>query len=359
MLQNTKRLDNLDLMKTIAILAVITLHTGLWEFSFGNKGFLLTDIVQYSFRILSQGVPIFLMVNGFLLFRKKDLVIKKHYLKTLKLFFLFLFWTGFLYLLSEISHGNISSVSISGIVKAIITANSSNAVTWYLQNLIAVYLVFPMLKLIYDKEASLFRILFIIVLFFTAGLSIINLLAEFSNVFISNNVFDKIILFENFLKRFSPVGNGWFLLFFMLGGSILLNYDNVKKRRVIYFFGGIVGVVAAVAFALVMSYKQRYIYNVNFVYSSFLMPVILVGLWMVAEGYSSKDFLINKIITSIGKNTLGIYLTHWIFIYLLRCFFVPEMFWQRLLFYLIVLVCSYFFSLFLRIIPGIRYFVTV
>ena len=47
MLQNTKRLDNLDLMKTIAILAVITLHTGLWEFSFGNKGFLLTDRLSH------------------------------------------------------------------------------------------------------------------------------------------------------------------------------------------------------------------------------------------------------------------------------------------------------------------------
>ena len=70
-MEQTKRMDNLDLMKALGILMVITIHVPLWK-----PEFMETDsvgrLVQYAFRIISEGVPIFVTINGLLLLKKKN-----------------------------------------------------------------------------------------------------------------------------------------------------------------------------------------------------------------------------------------------------------------------------------------------
>ena len=359
MTQNAKRLDNLDLMKTIAILLVISLHAALWKYEITNNFFSTPDIIQYSFRVLSQGVPIFLAVNGFLLFRKKKLDIKKHYLKTLKLLLLFVFWTALLYIIKEITNNNLNSISFTSVVNTIFEANSSNAVTWFLQSLIAVYLIYPMLKLLYDKEFLLFKILFVIVTIFTVCISILNLFKVSLDSLSLSSIAKEIGMTESFVIKFSPLANGWFLLFFMLGGMIYYNYEYFSRKRIFFILAGIISTSATIAFAIIMTLRTGIIYNPDFMYSTLFMPVCILGLWAITLKYKSKQLLINKLIRSFGKNTFGIYLTHWIFIYLLRYFYTPELFWHRLLFYISVVVLSYLFSLLLKIIPGVKHIVTV
>lgn len=68
-INNKKRYDNIDLLKFIAIFMVITLHVPLYFTDFINaKQF--PNIIQYSFRLVSEGVYIFIFVNGFLLINK-------------------------------------------------------------------------------------------------------------------------------------------------------------------------------------------------------------------------------------------------------------------------------------------------
>ena len=64
-----KRYIYIDYLKAIAIFMVLTLHTGLWHENFivlkSNISF-----VEYIFRLISEGVPIFILVNGFSYYQK-------------------------------------------------------------------------------------------------------------------------------------------------------------------------------------------------------------------------------------------------------------------------------------------------
>ena len=84
--------DNLDLLKVIGILLVVTLHVPLWSFDFIAEPS-VSHVLQYAMRLLSEGVPIFLMVNGYLLLGKQTFDFRKHLRKMVHLFLLFLLWS--------------------------------------------------------------------------------------------------------------------------------------------------------------------------------------------------------------------------------------------------------------------------
>ncbi len=59
-----KRVFGIDIIKGVAILLVVSLHSGLWRTDFWPSNS-FGRIIQYSFRLLAEGVPIFVMVHGF------------------------------------------------------------------------------------------------------------------------------------------------------------------------------------------------------------------------------------------------------------------------------------------------------
>ena len=76
-MEQTKRMDNLDLMKALGILMVITLHVPLWKPEF-METYSAGRLLQYAFRIISEGVPVFVTINGLLLLKKKNMNLKAH-----------------------------------------------------------------------------------------------------------------------------------------------------------------------------------------------------------------------------------------------------------------------------------------
>lgn len=62
-----ERFHNLDLLKVIAMVMVVSLHAGTWHVNFLENPS-PSVVLQYGARLLSEGVPIFVMVNGYLLF---------------------------------------------------------------------------------------------------------------------------------------------------------------------------------------------------------------------------------------------------------------------------------------------------
>ena len=83
-----KILIGLDYLKVLAILMVITLHVRLYRFDFIESGKLF-NVVQYALRLITEGVPLFLITNGFLLFRKEHINYKDIYKKAFYYFCLY------------------------------------------------------------------------------------------------------------------------------------------------------------------------------------------------------------------------------------------------------------------------------
>ena len=111
-----KRYANIDLLKTIAIIMVIALHSQLFitDFIKDNK---ISTYIQYFIRILCEGVAIFILVNGFLLINKKQFDFKKHLLKTLKIFAILVIWSIILTISIQLIYKE--PLKIIGIIKNI------------------------------------------------------------------------------------------------------------------------------------------------------------------------------------------------------------------------------------------------
>lgn len=150
-MQQSGRLWGLDALKAIAICMVVPLHTGLFHPDFiASPG--VQTFVQFAFRLLCEGVPIFFFVNGFLLFRKPGLDMEKHIRRTKKVAILLVVWTVLLIVAGMLKRRE--PMSLGGVVQAFVQTKigaPDTGVLWYLQTLIALYLLYPLFKIAWDS----------------------------------------------------------------------------------------------------------------------------------------------------------------------------------------------------------------
>lgn len=131
---NAKRYAYIDLIKTIAIIMVIILHSGLLKTDFMTLKS-VKSVIQYAIRIISEGVPLFVMVNGFLLLHKDKFELKKHLKKILKIFILLILWSIIYIIIETILMKGQFSIGL--IFKNVLTTDINNKYTgilWFLQN---------------------------------------------------------------------------------------------------------------------------------------------------------------------------------------------------------------------------------
>jgi surface polysaccharide O-acyltransferase-like enzyme len=136
-MRDKKRLDNLDLLKMIGIMMVLSLHVPLLypDFFEANTA---GRIIQYALRLVAEGVPLFMMVNGILLLKKSDFVFEKHMRKVLDIFKVFLVWAAIYIILNSLLQIPIEKLSFASFFRYIFYTNVGSQYTgvlWCLQNL--------------------------------------------------------------------------------------------------------------------------------------------------------------------------------------------------------------------------------
>lgn len=347
-----KRIDNLDLMKAIGILMVITLHVPLWKPDFITE-YDYSHILQYMFRIVSEGVPIFVTINGFLLLRKKELDIKKHIHKMLKLLGILLLWGCILAFVGMLLDSNRNGFTVNDIILAVLNIQVGadyTGVLWFLQNLLAVYLIFPILWYIYNNKYDIYKYLFIIVSSFVLGIATLVLIRDLVSTKCDATLLAMII---DFINRFNPIGNGWYLFYFMLGGIMWHYLEWIKRYRKILSVVGFVSCPMAFGVGFYLSKCNEVTYNPAFNYGSVFMVLFLVGFFAFSMPYKCTS-VIDKLINSIGQNTFGMYLSHFLFIFIINrnCMLVGMK--SRLIAYCAVCIASYLFSVIIRKIPILK-----
>ena len=308
-----KRYANIDLLKTIAIIMVIALHSQLFitDFIKDNK---ISTYIQYFIRILCEGVAIFILVNGFLLINKKQFDFKKHLLKTLKIFAILVIWSIILTISIQLIYKE--PLKIIGIIKNIFITDINNKYTgvlWFLQNLIALYLIYPVLKIVHDNDKKVYNYFFIILLIFTM---FTNLLSLISNLINTEIKFEGIKIIITYISKFQILYNRNFLIFFMLGGYLFENKEKfeTKKVRIKWIIIGLAAWIMSYIFAIIISKLQNKTYIGSFNYESIFMPFILdFGLMDIVEAYCHK--LMKKLFKLLVRN--DIHLNYFKFVYLI------------------------------------------
>ena len=316
-IKNTKRIDNIDLLESIAMFFVIVYHTSsdiphnvLAEQS-------VVDDINYCVRsILSTCVPLFFFCNGFLLFNR-SFNLKKHLIKTFRLFVLALVW-GLLsasftqFVIHEGETFNFKEF----IVILVYTKVGWNNHLWFLQALIVLYLLFPLLKNSFDNARPVFKYAVVMVFIIVMGC---NFFSEIVTI-----LWGKHIENFNFFVGYNPIRieHSHSLMYFLIGGTVGSYHDkllSLSSKRMSSFLP--CSLFAIICSSILLGIYGMYVskldgtvwdnvwngYGTIFTLSSVLL------FYVASLSYHFKGNIINIYIRIVSCNTLGIYFLQFFF----------------------------------------------
>lgn len=350
-----ERIEYIDLIECIAIFMVLIYHSPLYSWDFLSEYKKSYYLIYYLRTILSTGVPLFLMVNGYLLFDKKfDL--RKHILKTLHLVVLTFVWAAISLLMLQVIEKQFFSVK--DFFKTLLEWKIDwiNHL-WYMGALVCIYLFFPLLKQTYDTNIKIFICFTLISAGLTFGNTLIN---EVGSLTLGILMKKQLVLQDwDFFNIFNPFRGiyGYTFVYFCAGG-LIKNIEGIVlsvpllKRNIICVIGILISSLG--------------LWNIGVFYSN-----LLGRLWdVVWNGYDTVFTFLNAIfifilcmnwkqnswfIRTVSCNTLGVYFLHMLLIYFTKAYIIEiELFCNiigNMVYAIIILCMSLMISLILKRIP--------
>lgn len=295
----------IDYLRASAICLVVLHHIG-YSFMPGNTYTVYLDKLFYF--IEKMGVPIFLMISGFLLLYKKWEIKDFFKKRTKRLFFPFIIFSYFysyfhLFVIKD-TEINIINIFLPFLVK-------QEHHLWYIYMLFSVYIIVPLLS-DFISNRNIKDILFYNILWF---------ISTFLLWFIPSNV--DFGLYKNFIGIDIPFYTLYYISgyvgYFFLGGLLRKMYDN----KLIFNILKIKYIVMLFIAYLFLSILGFFIFDIpsEMVNTYLTLPCIFLSisffLFVLREEkniYSSR--IINFLLIKISKYSYGIYLIHVFFIFL-------------------------------------------
>ena len=349
MYESNKRLYYIDLLKTIAMLFVLSYHSTFYNYDIVNSGSILYYLRYFASTIFATCVPLFFFVNGYLLF-SKELDLKKHIKKSIRFTILTCIWLALtLVILMPIKGEWLTSREfLRGILDFKYGWNNH---LWFMEVLVFLYILFPLLKLLHDKKKIVFHVFVIIYYAFISLLVLLNIIATFTHHFRSLT-----------LPTYAYYGtlSG---VYFWIGGLV---YDHRKKlisisadsRNKCAVSSILVSCCLLGILGVAYSKAKGELWDVVFNgYNTIMTLVSVLAILALALNYQ-RD---NKIIHSISVNTLGIYFIHMPLICLFKPWIIKYSYLNTMLFTIIfavmlLLICTGLVEIIKRI-PVIKYLV--
>jgi surface polysaccharide O-acyltransferase-like enzyme len=360
-----KRVFYYDLLKTIAIFLVCLYHFGTLNINFNENLNFLFYFNYFIYSLSSIGVPVFFMVNGALLFNK-EFAIKKHLNKTLTVFVLTIVW-GVLTLLFTCWAYN-DHYSAREFVEALVYLKQGrNNHLWYLKAIIYIYLLFPLIKALFDKKDNALNLFLMVMLFFfTFGQNMIINSIDFVSYISGTDL--------KAFKQFTAIAFSWLnpfgiylsfsLLYFFLGGllpELLKNkYFNTSISLTAFVFSWILLFVSGIIKTKSSGIVYDTVWNGYNTLSTLIMTVCV---FVLCSKFESTGGKFRNIVQVIGVNSLGIYLIHVLIGSWLTKFYTKLPFSDYLLtdlvYALVILLLSLGMTMIIKKIPVVKRLVSL
>ena len=274
---SNKRVLSLDLIKLISAFMVVFYHTGHKDLGYFVEGVYHCSIEQCLLMICSSSIPMFFMVNGALLLNK-DYSNEKIYNKAGKVALLVFVW---------------SVVDFP---------------SWFMKTLIVLYLLYPLLKKVYNKSkyrTALMTLLFVFPFCYNLGIVFLKIIApDFSFTLFHYNISLEVI------PNRTGVFTMYSVLYFMIGGICV---NNDKKTKIVpCILCIIIGYLLVLLDVLVSStYSQEIQDAVNGCFPTMGALFIAYGLFNIIRRVNILDSSkMGRLITRTNYVVLPIYLFH-------------------------------------------------
>ncbi|NLK45240.1 MAG: acyltransferase [Treponema sp.] len=315
-IKKDNRFYNVDLLKALAIFFVIIYHGWLSKINFIEAPSFETYFNFFLMTILSTGVPLFFFCNGFLLFNR-SFDFKKHIFKVIRLMIITTIW-AFLTIGVMMFTDNVYFSPMEFFKAVLDLKQDMIGYLWFMGALVCVHIVFPVLKAAFDANKKSILYLAFISYLLPLGFMIIDRICS-AIVKDSGGVYFK--MFNPFNSLFA-----YSFTFFCLGG--LCNFYQEKIEKFIeekninakLIASGLIFVscVCLATYGVLKSYRIGSIWDMVFSsYDSIFTIVNVVAIYILSLNYKpEKNNFMVRTIYYVGKNTLGIYFIHEIFIHI-------------------------------------------
>ncbi len=337
-----RRETELDLLRIIALIAVILVHSiGALEIQFNNNIGNSNNIIIFINAIVTWQVPVYVMISGrFFLDPKREMTFHKIRKAICRLIIAFVVW-NVIYQAYYILFGIYSDLNIKGIIVQFIQGPYH---FWYLYMLIFLYIIVPFLRKIVEskKLMELFILLFLTFEFITlCGVDIPYVGETISYVS------------ERMNFHFALGYSGYYML-----GYYLYKYKLSKKIEILLYA---VAIVLLIGLGFITLYRHSIVCSDPNKFTRYLMPNIALeasAVYVLFTKRISKHKFSDKsvkIITKLSELSFGAYLVHAIvnefLVYIPFRFDNPLIMWAIDI--LIVFIVSNVIVWLLRLIPYI------
>lgn len=353
-----KRIVYLDAIKAFAIFLVCFYHGHILQIYLLKDPAPSTYFNYYLIGALSICVPLFFMVNGALLLNKK-LDLRRNSWRVLKLYFLIYFWSVLiLFILKLVLH---DTYTLKLFIWGVFSHKFGRIhYLWFLNALNLIYLIFPLIKIAYDKDdKSVLYFAITVIFIFSFGNDLLNQIANTFLYFfgVNSNLLQKGNF--NFFPYINPYGNYFYSIFYFVLGGFLSRMISEKKFSISYSKAILVFFFALTIqffYGLLMTLKNNSYFDVVFqCFDSAFTLLMTASVFILFSKIEYSNQKINNIILLIGKNTFGIYIIHYVFIIVFKPIFRTYSYSNNLIFNILfvvsILLISLLIALLLKKVP--------
>ncbi|HEY8781556.1 MAG TPA: acyltransferase [Mucilaginibacter sp.] len=299
-----------DLIKSIAIYLVCFYHYGLPNINFIESPQYSAYFDYFLQGISSIGVPLFFMVNGALLLNKV-FDIKKHIYKIISICLLYVIWGAITLLIEALIFGD--HYTIVEFLKAIYyTKEGRTSNLWFLAAMIYIYVLFPLIKSLFDKnEKVLANYLWIMIFLFTFGVVFINDLVNIFGYFFNiSRIKNKQIGYFPWFNPFN-IYFSYTLIYFITGGWIVKFFKHVQFKIIPSLLLFLLSGCLLFLFGLMKTNISGEVYDtVWHGYNSIMTLTMAITVFILCSRIKINSPKVKKVIATVSTNTLGIYLIH-------------------------------------------------
>ena len=314
------RIYFIDALKTLAIFLVCYYHVSRVGYDIFD-GRVLSYLNYFLHGAASFAVPLFFMISGYLLL-PRAIDLKKHAYRTGKIYVLTLLWSAF-FVMASIYLRDAQYSPVTFIKTTMFIKPGINNTLWFLFALVSVYILFPLTKLAFDQENKN-------ILYWMLGtLFVFSFASHAANwlwnalVFMRGHHVPEIKekVFFN-LQDVVPFASYFYAnVYFIIGGLLK---DKVKTPLSSPALGGLIffSLTALCIYGVMLSRITGSIQDT--VFPEYYSIPTFIGTTSIFILFMRHWNSGNKLVASIGFNSLGIYLVHGTLSSVFRKYIMPS-----------------------------------
>ena len=276
---------NLDLLKVLACVGVVLLHTTMGGFKETGSWNLLT----YLYYLGTYSIPLFFMVNGYLLLGKREITYPYILQKVKWILITVSSWNMIVWLFKR----DFAVNPIKKIVGSLLQKGYFFQF-WFFGALILIYLCLPVLKTVINSKRKYVYVLSLLVA--------IGFIVEVANIFLQMPIQTHVMQTFRLWT--------WFF-YYLLGGYIAqFNVDNLKYRFKNWM--KIVSILLALISPIILFFLAKNTYHnlfAEYFYDILFVKFTSLGIFLMVLTLSLNENG-SKWIVSLSNQTMGVFVIH-------------------------------------------------